>query len=360
MALRDRLIAQIARYGPITVADYADICLNDPVEGYYATHPNLGEAGDFITAPMITQMFGEGLGLWAAEVWSRLGRPKRVRLVEIGPGLGVMMVDILRAARILPAFLDSIEVWLVETSRPLRARQAETLRGLASPRWVSTLDEAPEDAPMIVLANEVLDCLPIRQAILGRAGWRERRVGLDTFGALAFVTGEAITPPGLGDAALRDARPGAVAEWSPPLAVLGRAVAAKITRCGGAGLFIDYGHAAPALGDTLQAVRHHRKEHPLSHPGAADLTAHVDFQTFLAAGQCAGAWTGPIRTQGEFLIDLGLPARAEILARTRPDQADVIGRQLERLIGPDQMGVLFKCAALASPGLVPPVFEAGA
>jgi SAM-dependent MidA family methyltransferase len=357
MALRDRLVSQIIQSGPISVAAYMDACLNDPLEGYYATRPNLGDAGDFITAPMVSQMFGELLGLWAATVWTRLGCPACVRLVEMGPGHGFMITDVLRAARASPGFLDAIELWLVETSAPLRGCQSETLAGLASPHWAATLDETPEDAPIILLANEVLDCLPIHQAVFGRDGWRERRVGLGQDRSLSFVAGGALTPPNLGQALTTNARPGAVAEWSPMLAELGRKVGTKVTRSRGAALFIDYGHSTPGLGDTLQAVRNHCKEDPLAHPGAADLTAHVDFQVFLAAAGSSGAWTGPIRSQGQFLTGLGIDARAQTLAASNPCKAGLITRQLERLTGAGQMGSLFKCAAVGSPDLSLPGFD---
>jgi len=353
VALRDRLAALIARRGPLSVARYMDICLHDPLEGYYAARPKLGEAGDFITAPLVSQMFGELLGLWAAEVWSGLGRPARVQLVEIGPGLGVMMADMLRAAKVAAGFARAAEVWLVETSAPLRGRQAEALEGLASPRWAARLDDLPEGAPMILLANELLDCLPIRQVVRAGEGWRERRVGLDGRGDLAFeLAGAAPEPPGLGGAP-----PGAVAECSPAVARLGRAVGARLARVGGAALFIDYGRSAPDWGDTLQAVRGHRKEHPLAHPGEADLTAHVDFAAFVAAARAAGAWAGVVRAQGDVLADLGARTRAAALAAARPDRAPTIARQLERLIEPDQMGALFKVAAIGAPGVTVPAFE---
>jgi SAM-dependent MidA family methyltransferase len=356
--LGDRLATLIAREGPISVARYMEICLHDPLQGYYASRPNLGEAGDFITAPLVSQMFGELLGLWAAEVWARLGRPVRVLLVEMGPGHGVMMADMLRALEVAPGAGPAIEPWLIETSAPLRARQARTLAdllrpGRAAPRWAGRLADLPAGAPVILLANEVLDCLPIRQAVRGPDGWRERRVGLGAPGALAFVPGRAETCP----AGLAEGAPGSVAEWSTSLVDLGREVGALLARAGGAGLFIDYGRAESGLGDTLQALRGHRKVDPLAHPGETDLTAHVDFPAFIAAARDAGAWAGPIRGQGAFLTDLGIRTRAGALAAARPDRADAIGRQLNRLIAPDQMGVLFKCAALASPGLRLPAFE---
>jgi SAM-dependent MidA family methyltransferase len=333
-----------------------ELCLHDPEGGYYAVRPSLGEAGDFITAPLASQMFGELLGVWAAETWSRLGCPQRVRLVELGPGSGVMMGDALRAGRRAPGFLEACEVWLVETSAPLRVRQASALERIASPRWALRLDDVPADAPAIILANEFLDCLPIRQAILTPSGWRHRRVGLDAGGGLMFVPAEVVAPPpGFADASV-----GAVAEWSPALAGVGSAVGARMAGSGGAALFIDYGRDSPGPGDTLQALRRHRKESPLANPGRADLTAHVDFPAFLAVAAAAGAEVGPIRTQADFLGALGLRIRAAALAHAHPDRAATIGRQLERLTAPDQMGVLFKVAVAHQPGFVAPGFEVGA
>ncbi len=353
-AARRSLTALINRDGPLSVDDYMDLCLHDEAFGYYAGRPALGAEGDFITAPLVSQMFGELLGLWAVQLWLDMGRPRRIRLAELGPGAGVMIVDVLRAGRAAPGFLEACELWLVETSPPLRRLQAEALHGLASPTWVPRLEDLPRGAPVILLANEFLDCLPIRQAVRTASGWRERRVGMKADGALAFVVGEPVSPPPGGGGAPA----GAVAEWSPPLEAAGETAGALVAGCGGAGLFIDYGRDAPGPGDTLQAVRAHRREDPLAHPGEADLTAHVDFPAFLAAARRAGARTTPTRTQGQFLQALGIGARAAALAKARPDQADVVGRQLARLIAEDQMGSLFKAAALHSPGLRPPGFAA--
>jgi SAM-dependent MidA family methyltransferase len=354
MALRERLEALIRLNGPLSVARYMEICLHDPTEGYYATRPDIAENGDFITAPMVSQIFGEILGLWAVDVWARLGRPRRFRLVELGPGAGVMMIDILRAARAAPDFLAACELWLVETSAPLKALQAASIVGPPSPRWASRLDEIADDAPVILLANEFLDCLPVRQAAHVDDGWRERCVGVDRAGRLAFVFGDRLDDA-CGPAA---ASSGALREWSATLETIGREVGALIARAGGAGLFIDYGRIAPGHGDTLQAIRGHRKECPLANPGAADLTAHVDFPAFLNAARGSGARTPTARTQGEFLAALGAEARGAALARSRPDRADRIGRQLHRLIAGDQMGDLFKVAAVLSPGLTCAGFEA--
>jgi SAM-dependent MidA family methyltransferase len=352
MSLRERLAAQIAAGGPLTVAQYMTACLHDPDFGYYATRPALGEAGDFITAPLVSQMFGELIGLWAAECWARLGRPERFRLVEAGPGDGTLMVDMLRAGRVAAGFLDAAEVWLVETSEPLRAAQRRRLGDAV--RWAAGLDEVPAGAPMILVANELLDCLPARQWVRTPAGWAERLVGLDPRGGLAFVLGGRAPPFASGWAC---ETPGDVLEASPAQAAFGETVAGRLARDGGAALLIDYGRAEPGPGDTLQALRRHEKADPLACPGEADLTVHADFPAVLAAAGRQGAVAAPILTQGEFLRRLGIEARAAALARARPDRADQIGRQLERLISPDQMGDLFKTACIHSPGWTPPGFE---
>jgi NADH dehydrogenase [ubiquinone] 1 alpha subcomplex assembly factor 7 len=336
MSLRERLLARIAAEGPMPVADYMSLCLHDPEDGYYATRPSLGAAGDFITAPHVSQIFGELLGLWAAEVWMRLGSPAGFRLAELGPGDGTMMTDVLRAARAAPGFLDASELWLVETSVPLRAMQAAAL---PPARWADRLEDLPDDRPIILLANEFLDCLPIRQWLRGDLDWMERRVGLNAEGGLAFTAH------------------GEIRESSESLLAVGRGVGALVARASGAALFIDYGRDTPGPGDTLQALRGHVKENPLAHPGLADLTAHVDFPAFLAAAAGAGAETTPIRRQGAFLENLGAQTRAAALARARPDRAATIARQLDRLVSPAQMGDLFKAACVHSPGVTPPGFE---
>jgi NADH dehydrogenase [ubiquinone] 1 alpha subcomplex assembly factor 7 len=270
-----------------------------------------------------------------------------VRLVEMGPGDGVLMSDLLRAARLSPEFCEALDVWLVEVSTPLRDRQRSVLGDRHS--WANTLAEVPGEAPLILVANELLDCLPVRQFVRAERGWAERMVGLDEVGDLAF--GLAATPFD------RDAPAGAMIEHSPAQQALGAEIGARIASDGGAALLIDYGRAVPGYGDSLQALRRHRKEGPLENPGEADLTVHADFPCVLAAANGEGAATAHILTQGEFLVRLGIGARAEALAAARPDRAEEIERQLERLVSPDQMGELFKAACIHSPRFVPPGFE---
>jgi NADH dehydrogenase [ubiquinone] 1 alpha subcomplex assembly factor 7 len=350
MPLLDRIRAQIAQLGPLSVADYMDICLHDPQAGYYATRPALGEDGDFITAPLVSQMFGELIGLWAVEVWRGMGAPASFILAEAGPGDGTLMADLLRAARLDDAFIAAAQLWLIETSAPLRALQASRLaQGPLDPRWADSLDALPA-APLILVANELLDCLSARQFVRTPQGWAERRVGLSDDGGLAFGLTPALQP-GLPDKAPM----GQVLEVSAAQAKFGAAVGRRIARDGGAALLVDYGRDAPGYGDTLQALVSHRKVDPLADPGAADLTVHADFPAVLTAAKAAGVETA-VLPQGQWLTRLGLDQRAAALSRAKPDQAGKIERQRARLADPGQMGDLFKAACVYSPGLSPPGF----
>ena len=361
LPLKLRLAREIALTGPMTVADYVLRCLHDPHGGYYATRPALGEGGDFITAPLVRQMFGELLGRWVAETWSRLGAPERFRLVEVGPGDGTLMEDALRAmsqaSRALPGLLDACDLVLIEPSRPLRDLQARRLAGAAiTPRWVSSLAALDVDAPVILIANEVLDCMPARQFVRTDDGWAERRVGVTEDSELMFglvgVAGE-FNAPDLEIAA------GQTWEISEQQAAFGRDLGRLIGEASGAALLIDYGRDRPEPGDTLQALKRHQKVDPLAESGEADLTQWADFPIVLEAAVRSGADVTGCRTQGDFLRALGIAARAERLKAARPASADVIQRQLERLTAPDQMGDLFKAAAVFSPRtLSVPGFEA--
>lgn len=351
MSLRDRLTALIEADGPVTVEAFMRLCLHDPEHGYYATRPALGPDGDFITAPLVSQMFGELIGLWAVDLWTRMGEPARVRLVEIGPGDGTLMADALRAARLAPRFRHAVELWLVDVSEPLRARQRERLAE-HTPRWASSLAGVPAGAPMIVIANELLDCLPVRQFLRSERGWMERRVGLD--GDAGLIFGLSPTPSGF--VPPQGALVGDLWEVSAAQSAFGAALGARMAGDGGAALLIDYGRDAPGFGDTLQALQRHEKVDVLATAGEADLTVHADFPAVIAAARAAGAAATRIAGQGDFLRALGIELRAAALARTRPDQASVIGRQLERLTAPDQMGTLFKAVAIHTPGLEPAGF----
>jgi NADH dehydrogenase [ubiquinone] 1 alpha subcomplex assembly factor 7 len=346
-ALSPPLLAHLARRirdaGPMSVAAYMEDALFHPRWGYYATRDPLGARGDFVTAPEVSQVFGELIGLWCAELWQRLGAPDPVLLVELGPGRGTLMRDALRAARIVPDFARAARLHLVERSPVLRAAQARTLAE-AAPLWHDALATAPP-GPMLLVANEFLDALPIRQFVRAGAEWRERVVTM-TGDALTFALDPA---PATGEN-LPDAPPGAVCEIRPTSRTLAREIGERLAAAGGAALFVDYGYWPSACGDTLQAVRRHRAHEVLADPGEADLTAHVDFANFAQAAEASGAraW-GPV-PQGLFLERLGLGARAaRLAANAEADAAERIRSGCHRLAAPEAMGTLFKALALTSP-----------
>jgi len=343
------LSARIARGGPLPVSDYMAACLGDETHGYYRTRQALGTHGDFVTAPEISQVFGELIGLWAAVVWQQMGAPSRFQLIELGPGRGTMMADALRAARRVPGFLAAADVVLVEPS-PLMAEAQRTAlaRSGAAVRWLLDISEVAP-GPTILLANEVLDVLPVVQLVCDEGGWRERVVCLDDNGRLAF--GAAETPwSGTLPAFADQAKAGDVLELRD-LAPLTEA-AARIASGGPfAGLFIDYGHEASGFGDTLQAVRQHRTEHPLTSPGEADLTTQVDFAAASAAFAAAGLAVEALVTQAEWLGALGIAERASRLMAANPSRAGEIELGIARLMAPQGMGTRFKALGVRSPGM---------
>ncbi len=352
---------RIEAAGPMPVAEYMALCLSHPRFGYYVTADPLGARGDFITAPEVSQMFGELIGLWMASTWQQMGAPENVRVVELGPGRGTLMKDALRAAQIVPGFIDAVVLHLVEINPRLKARQEETLAHLSMPvYWHAALAEVPK-GPALIVANEFFDALPVHQAVKEDDGWHERCVSIDASGALAF--GSAAAPLAgltrLLPQRFAHAQAGAIYEWRDDKAAmdLGR----RIAREGGAALIIDYGHSQSDVGDTLQAVGHHEYADPLTAPGTLDLTAHVDFAALAHAAEAMGAKAhGPV-TQGTLLRRLGIEARAHTLKAnaSRAGAADV-DTALERLTGVDRasMGTLFKALALTPPRqAVPAGFE---
>nr|WP_026304422.1 class I SAM-dependent methyltransferase [Kaistia granuli] len=348
--LGEKLIRRIENFGPITIADYMAACLGDPEHGYYMAREPFGVAGDFITAPEVSQIFGELIGLWAVECWRRMGSPDAFVLAEIGPGRGTLMADALRAARIAPGFEQAATIVLVETSPRLRAVQNDTLAGHAV-RWAERVDDLP-DGPTILLANEFFDALPIRQFLRTPEGWAERMVGLRD-GELAFGLRPGARIDGVGDAAPA----GAVVEIASISTAIMATLAERLQRFGGAMLAIDYGHAETGYGDTLQAVRGHRFDHPLAHPGEADLTVHVDFAALAKVAAAQHARASEIWTQGDFLIALGLLERAGRLGAGKDSATqDAIRAAVERLAGPDAMGTLFKVLCVTGGDLVLPPF----
>ncbi|MBV8426836.1 MAG: SAM-dependent methyltransferase [Hyphomicrobiales bacterium] len=352
MSLRREIAEQIATEGPITVERYMGLALSHPKHGYYRSRDPFGLEGDFITAPEISQMFGELIGLWAVDCWARMGEPERLALVELGPGRGTLMADALRAARLAPRFLEAARIHLVETSEFLRARQSETVERANTTHgpisWHESFAQTPE-GPLILIANEFFDALPIRQYLRDTQGWRERLIGLDDEGSLSFgLSGETV-------AELRLAAPqGSVLEIGSAGMALSHEIAARLVAFGGAALIIDYGHTQQGFGDTLQAVRRHQFVDPLEAPGETDLTAHVDFTSLGNAAMKEGALRhGPV-TQRQFLRELGIEARAGSLKQKASEaQAASIDSALVRLIGdaPGAMGTLFKAMALSSPTL---------
>ena len=340
--LSRRIAALIAAQGPISIAEFMTLSLHDREAGYYATRDPLGVEGDFITAPEISQMFGELLGLWLAQVWHDQGNPKRPQLVELGPGRGTLMADALRALKLVPAFRDSLEVVLVEASPALRKVQQETLRdcGVAI-RWADSFDLSLAGRPVFLVANEFFDALPIRQYVKTERGWCERMVTLDQNGGLAFALAPTALPAGLVPASRDGAPLGGVYEMSSTGEAIGEEIAHAIARDGGAAIIVDYGYGTPGFGETLQAVASHKFADVLTDPGSSDLSAHVDFTALGAAAMHGGASVcGPVE-QGAFLVALGIVERAERLSRVK-NMTD----QLDRLIKPDQMGRLFKVLAI--------------
>lgn len=342
----------IASEGPITVERYMQLALTHPLHGYYATRDPLGAAGDFTTAPEISQMFGEMIGIWAAEVWTSMGAPSEVALVELGPGRGTLMMDLLRAAQVVPDFSDALEVRLIESSPILTQVQKQTLaRAKARIAWSTSFDTARR-GPAIIVANEFFDALPVRHYVNTARGWFERHVGLGSDDALAF---------GLSNVAETSIpahpAPGAVLEVGVAAHLLMHSIAERIVADGGALLAVDYGHSKTGVGETLQAVKAHAPVHPLHAPGEVDLTAHVDFAALARAGQAAGATVyGPV-TQGAFLEALGIFQRADGLkSHATPTQAEEIDAALLRLVGEAEgnMGEHFKVLAIVDPRLPPP------
>lgn len=341
MSLKQRLIEQIALEGPITVADYMNLCLFDARDGYYATRPALGADGDFITAPMVSQMFGEMVGVWIAEVWQAMGAPSAFRLVEIGGGDGTLMSDIRRVLSRVEGLAAAAEIVMVDPSAPLRARQQARNPDV---RFVAQVADLPDDLPLIVIANEVLDCLPARQFVKAETGWHERCVGL-VEGELAF----GLVPVDKDVAPTYPAATGELVEVSAAQGRFVRELALLIRKTSGAVLLIDYGRDQPGPGDTLQALHRHTKRGPLEAPGEDDLTVWADFELARKMAVVTRVKSSPIVSQAAFLGAMGIDARLASLSAKNPAQADVLRRQYERLMAPDQMGDLFKVFAMAYP-----------
>ena len=347
-ALRDLLARQIATDGPMSLADYMQTCLLHPDHGYYATRDPFGVSGDFITAPEVSQMFGELLGLCLAQTWMDQGQPDAY-LAELGPGRGTLMKDILRATARIPNFPR--KAVLVEASAHLRSVQAQTLAG-EDVDWVEHASALP-DGPVLLIANEFFDALPIRQFVRGHKGWSERRVGLQN-DALSFGLTEDNRVDALSDR-LADTGVGDVVEVCASAMPIMNEIAARISQ-GGAGIIVDYGDWR-SLGDTFQALENHAPVDPLTNPGQADLTAHVDFAAL--SGAAAPCKVSPMTPQGVLLERLGITARAQALAQNL--QGEPLDQHIaahRRLTHPSEMGTLFKAIALTPRGAaLPPGFD---
>lgn len=349
--LAEILAQRIRQTGPLTLADYMTECLAHPAHGYYTTRDPLGQTGDFTTAPEISQMFGELLGLALAQCWLDQGAPTPFSLAELGPGRGTLMADILRATARVPGFQDALSLYLVETSPTLRTRQTETINHPLT--HLDRAEDLPDDMPLYLVANEFVDALPIRQFHRDGAAWREVLIGLD---------GDTLTP-GLSDPMtpefliprLADTRDGDIVEVSLPSQQIAATIGSRIASHGGAALIIDYGDWR-SKGDTFQAVEDHQMVSPFARPGEADLTAHVDFEAIAQAA--APATHSELIPQGVLLERLGITARAQTLARNLTGEA--LSSHIaahRRLTHPDEMGTLFKVMALYPQGAaLPPGF----
>lgn len=349
-----RIAELIAAQGPISIAQYMTLALQDGESGYYATRDPFG--ADFITAPEISQMFGEMLGLWCVQLWHDQGRPSHPRLVELGPGRGTMMADALRAMKVEPAF--DPEIVLIEASPVLQQIQAEKLRGSGwTISWQRHFDDTLADRPLFLLANEFFDALPIRQYVRTPRGWCERMVVVKD-GALSFALAPVAVPAAMIPEDREAAPEGGVYEISPAATALTEGIARIIAAKGGGALLVDYGYGQQAgFGETLQAVGANQFAEVLAEPGEHDLSAHVDFAALAQAGRRGGAAVHGPTGQGEFLAHLGLAERTEQLMQANPAAAQSLYAALERLIAPDQMGILFKALALVpSAAGTPPGF----
>ncbi len=341
--LSDSIVNYIRHHGPMSVETYWTLCLSHPEHGYYIKKDPLGVAGDFTTAPEISQMFGEMIGVWAGEHWKRLGSPSQIHLIECGPGRGTLMADLLRVAVVVPGFDASLHVHLIETSPSLRGKQRETL-GNRAITWHDELSTLPDDAPLLVIGNEFLDALPIRQFVYENRKWHERLIGLTEDGCFAFVKGGAVGGEDFPIACQND-----IFEYSRTRESVFADLCGRIENQGGASLMIDYGHLISCTGDTFQAVMNHKFVKILEYQGDADLTSHVDFGRLALISKDKKLKTS-FWKQKDFLESTGILQRAAQLGQhATPQQAKEIKDALHRLLDPTQMGELFKVMEVYKP-----------
>ncbi|CAN7338739.1 class I SAM-dependent methyltransferase [Phyllobacterium sp. LjRoot231] len=359
MNLKQRIIKQIRATGPISVADYMAMCLFDRDAGYYTTREPFGKDGDFITAPEVSQIFGELIGVWCVSTWQALGSPDQFVLCEIGPGRGTLMKDLIRTAgKIAPGFIAAAKIHMVEISERLTRIQQKTLgKHSGAIIWEKNFSNIAS-GPLITIANELFDAIPSRQYVKTKGRFVERVLALDAEQNLVFAAGSgsidaALLPPG------NDIAPeGSIFEIAPARNALMQKIAARIHHDRGAALLFDYGHLQQGFGDTLQALSHHNSVDVLHIPGAADLTTHVDFHGLALAARTEGCKTSAM-TQGDFLLAMGLLDRAGALGQDKSAEVrDQIRLEVERLAGPEQMGALFKVLCVSDPATHVFPFEA--
>jgi NADH dehydrogenase [ubiquinone] 1 alpha subcomplex assembly factor 7 len=330
----EKIIGEIiAVEGPMPIDRYMGLCLGHPVHGYYMSRDPFGEHGDFMTAPEISQLFGELVGVWCAAAWDAMGRPAPFNLVELGPGRGTLMADILKAAKVMPGFREAAHIHLVEMSPVLRRLQKEKL---GNATWHDSITSIP-DGPLLLIANEFFDAIPIRQFEKRHDKWLERCIGAQGMGFMPALLDD--TQGANGD----------VIEFAPQRADIAREIGQRLAKRGGCALIIDYGHLQTAPGDTLQAVRAHAYVAVTDQPGESDITAHVDFEALAKAFSQGGAAVPPAITQRAFLLAMGLEQRAAILSsKADANSRDILARAVTRLAGEAEMGNLFKVMAATS------------
>ena len=348
----------ITHHGPLSVAEYMAAVLVHPRFGVYTARDPIGADGDFITAPEVSQVFGELVCAWCRVLWRAIGAPDPILVVELGPGRGALMADFLRVSRTDAEFHRALRLWLVEASPTMRASQRRSLRAaemIAPPSWCDTFAQVP-DGPLLLIANEFFDALPVRQFQMTVSGWRERRIDAAANGGeFRFVLSAPSGATALIPARLASAAEGSVIEVSPARIKLASQIGERVARFGGAALIVDYGACESGTGDTLRAVRRHAFHPVLEEPGTADISAHVDFAALAQAANEAGARVfGPI-AQSAFLERLGAEERARaLIANATPEVAAEVENSLRRLVDPQAMGTLFKAVAIVAPGAPPP------
>lgn len=355
MALEQYLKDAILQTGPISMAEFMQVALSHPEYGYYKTREPFGLQGDFTTSPEISQMFGELIGIWCVDIWYKMGSPKDIQLVEIGPGRGTLMADLLRITRHIPGFHDSISVSMVETSQRLCDVQRKKI-GNTHPRihWAQNLSDVAQK-PLILMCNELFDALPVHQYVKQNDKWHEKMLGVNKSGELEFM----LSPCAFNPSANDETKDGSVIEICPLAEVIMQEISGRVREYGGAALIIDYGYVKSEYKNTVSALSKHMHHDLLKNIGEADISAHVDFFALgkVAVNNDVEAY-GAI-SQGEFLRNLGIEVRAEKLKENASEKQKAdINSALERLVknGEKQMGELFKVLALASDGIAPEGF----